>query len=624
MFPVEMRYVGQGLAGRCPPRRRARSTPLARARRCSARCANRPATCSLFLPGAGEIRRVATRACARHALGEPTSTCCRCTASSRRGSRTRRSLPARAGRRKIVLATNIAETSLTIDGVRVVVDCGLERRSVFDPASGMSRLETQRISRASAEQRAGRAGRTAPGVCYRLWGESAERSARRVRGRRRSPIADLAPLALDLAVWGTAADELALARRAAGRDAGRRARPLAAARRARRARARHAARPRDARARRASAARAHAARGARARRRRPRRRSSRRCCRSATCCAAAARRRTRHATATSARRLDVGRGAARGRPRRARARAARGARVSARARRAARTRARIAARRPACCSRSRIPIASANAGPATAAAISSRTAAARRSRSPSRSRARSSSSRSSSTTASATRASSSRRRSTRGDLLEHFAAQLVTRDEVAWDARAEAVVARRTVRLRRARARREAAARAAARRDRRRDCSKDCARSASTRCRGTTTAATFAARCEFVRKLGRGDLGDWPDLSDEALAARPRLARAVPRRRHAPLASSRACRSLAALRARLTHAAARALDELAPTHVTLPTGTRAPIDYRRRQRAVRVDAHAGSVRPRGHAAHRRRHGAASRSSCCRPRTGRCR
>ncbi len=89
--------------------------------------------------------------------------------------------PARAGRRKIVLATNIAETSLTIDGVRVVVDAGLERRSVFDPVSGMSRLETQRISRASAEQRAGRAGRTAPGVCYRLWSESAERSARRVR-----------------------------------------------------------------------------------------------------------------------------------------------------------------------------------------------------------------------------------------------------------------------------------------------------------------------------------------------------------------------------------------------------------------------------------------------------------
>src|SRR5205085_9565599 len=76
--------------------------------------------------------------------------------------------PAKPGRRKIVLATNIAETSLTIDGVRIVVDAGLERRSVFDPASGMNRLELQRISRASAEQRAGRAGRTAPGICFRL------------------------------------------------------------------------------------------------------------------------------------------------------------------------------------------------------------------------------------------------------------------------------------------------------------------------------------------------------------------------------------------------------------------------------------------------------------------------
>ena len=106
-----------------------------------------------------------------------------------------------------MLATNIAETSLTIDGVRVVVDSGLERRSVFDPGSGMSRLETQRISRASAEQRAGRAGRTAPGVCYRLWGESAERTLAALCAARDRD-ADLAPLALDLAVWGTDAAAL--------------------------------------------------------------------------------------------------------------------------------------------------------------------------------------------------------------------------------------------------------------------------------------------------------------------------------------------------------------------------------------------------------------------------------
>jgi ATP-dependent helicase HrpB len=107
----------------------------------------------------------------------------------------------------IVLATNIAETSLTIDGVRIVIDAGLERRSLFDPSSGMNRLELQRISRASAEQRAGRAGRTAPGVCYRLWGEGAERSLA-AYAPPEIVVADLAPLALDLAVWGTEAAAL--------------------------------------------------------------------------------------------------------------------------------------------------------------------------------------------------------------------------------------------------------------------------------------------------------------------------------------------------------------------------------------------------------------------------------
>ena len=106
-----------------------------------------------------------------------------------------------------MLATNIAETSLTIDGVTIVVDSGLERRNAFDPASGMSRLTTQRISRASAEQRAGRAGRTSPGVCYRLWGEGGERSLAPFAPPEITT-ADLAPLALDLAVWGTPANEL--------------------------------------------------------------------------------------------------------------------------------------------------------------------------------------------------------------------------------------------------------------------------------------------------------------------------------------------------------------------------------------------------------------------------------
>ena len=109
--------------------------------------------------------------------------------------------PARDGSRRVVLATNIAETSLTIPGVRVVVDSGLVRRLRFDPATGMSRLETERISRASAEQRQGRAGRVEPGVCYRAWSESAQRSLAPF-----SPAeiveADLTPLALELAGWG--------------------------------------------------------------------------------------------------------------------------------------------------------------------------------------------------------------------------------------------------------------------------------------------------------------------------------------------------------------------------------------------------------------------------------------
>jgi ATP-dependent helicase HrpB len=109
--------------------------------------------------------------------------------------------PARAGSRRVVLATNIAETSLTIPGVRVVVDSGLVRRLRFDPATGMSRLETERISRASAAQRQGRAGRVEPGVCYRAWSEGAQRSLAPF-----SPAeiveADLTPLALELAGWG--------------------------------------------------------------------------------------------------------------------------------------------------------------------------------------------------------------------------------------------------------------------------------------------------------------------------------------------------------------------------------------------------------------------------------------
>src|SRR6202521_5311886 len=116
--------------------------------------------------------------------------------------------PCAPGRRKVVLATSIAETSLTIEGVRVVVDSGMRRYAEFDPATGMSRLVTGKVSQAAADQRRGRAGRLGEGGCYRLWAEGTHASL--------SPHtppeilhADLAPLALELACWG-AADAMSL------------------------------------------------------------------------------------------------------------------------------------------------------------------------------------------------------------------------------------------------------------------------------------------------------------------------------------------------------------------------------------------------------------------------------
>jgi len=110
-------------------------------------------------------------------------------------------MPDRNGKRKIVLATSIAETSLTIEGITVVVDCGFGRESKFDPNSGLSRLETVLISKDSADQRAGRAGRLGPGVCYRMWSKATHE---RLADHRVPEIvdADLADLVLDMAQWG--------------------------------------------------------------------------------------------------------------------------------------------------------------------------------------------------------------------------------------------------------------------------------------------------------------------------------------------------------------------------------------------------------------------------------------
>ncbi len=111
--------------------------------------------------------------------------------------------PAPAGRRKIVLATSIAETSLTIEGVRVVIDSGLMRVPVYEPDVGLTRLETVRVSRANADQRRGRAGRTEPGICYRLWEEAANGGLQPYAAPEILS-ADLSGLTLDCALWGVA------------------------------------------------------------------------------------------------------------------------------------------------------------------------------------------------------------------------------------------------------------------------------------------------------------------------------------------------------------------------------------------------------------------------------------
>jgi len=153
----------------------------------------------VFLPGAAEIRRC----CEAVAAGTDTASLLVLPLYGELDAAAQDAAlrPAPDGRRKVVVATNLAETSLTIEGVRIVVDAGLERRQRFDPNTGMSRLETVAISRASADQRRGRAGRTAPGVCYRLWSESAH-AALAAQSVPEILEADLAPLALELACWG--------------------------------------------------------------------------------------------------------------------------------------------------------------------------------------------------------------------------------------------------------------------------------------------------------------------------------------------------------------------------------------------------------------------------------------
>lgn len=151
-----------------------------------------------FLPGEGEIRRVAGALAGRVGGADM-----RPLYGALPFAEQRAAIAPQAGGRKIVLATSIAETSLTIEDIRIVVDCGLARRARFDPGTGMSRLVTESVTRAEAEQRRGRAGRVSEGVCYRMWAR-AEEGALAAFAPPEMERADLAGLALDLALWGSA------------------------------------------------------------------------------------------------------------------------------------------------------------------------------------------------------------------------------------------------------------------------------------------------------------------------------------------------------------------------------------------------------------------------------------
>ncbi|PNG06123.1 ATP-dependent helicase HrpB [Stutzerimonas stutzeri] len=166
-----------------------------------------PGSVLVFLPGQAEIRRV-NDALAEQLTDRGEVMLCPLHGELELAAQRAAIEPAPAGKRKVVLATNIAETSLTIEGVRVVVDAGLARVPRFDPGSGMTRLETRRIARASATQRAGRAGRLEPGACYRLWSED-QHAQLAAYGDAEILQADLAGVALQLARWGVEPDELA-------------------------------------------------------------------------------------------------------------------------------------------------------------------------------------------------------------------------------------------------------------------------------------------------------------------------------------------------------------------------------------------------------------------------------
>jgi len=191
MFPVETRYLDQPLTGRLD----VAITQLIRHS-----LSKDQGSLLVFLPGMAEIRRV-ERMLLDARLG-PSVLITPLHGDLPQEQQDAAIRPSALGTRKIVLATSIAETSLTIEGVRVVIDAGRLRQPRFDPRSGLTRLETIRVTQDSAEQRRGRAGRLEPGLCYRLW---TEREQATLTTHRPPEIleADLTPLLLDLAQWGT-------------------------------------------------------------------------------------------------------------------------------------------------------------------------------------------------------------------------------------------------------------------------------------------------------------------------------------------------------------------------------------------------------------------------------------
>jgi ATP-dependent helicase HrpB len=201
-FPVETRYLGDASA-------RGIERIEDRVVKAALQATNEEAGDALvFLPGLAEIRRV--QAALEDRLAGDAFAILPLHGDLPVAEQDRALKPDAQGRRKIVLATSIAETSLTIDGIRLVIDSGQKRLPQFDPTTGMTRLGTARVSLAAANQRRGRAGRTAPGLCYRLWSEAAER-AFAAYDPPEILSADLAPFALELGAWGTTdPNELAL------------------------------------------------------------------------------------------------------------------------------------------------------------------------------------------------------------------------------------------------------------------------------------------------------------------------------------------------------------------------------------------------------------------------------